>query len=180
MKRAIAALPLALLLTACPEDRRGEADREQTRITDQLTAEANAQVGMPDIINFTERRLTKQIFELRDRPKLSTFTYIVDLNGNLHCLGNSIGFGVPYSVQYTNPEKIARNGANWGITLPQPDPNGLFMPGGLSATWVVVIDPDTGELAPTYVEPEIIVSQIQMPAKTPCPAMRAAEKAGTD
>jgi len=28
-------------------------------------------------------------------------------------------------------------------TIPQPDPNGLFMPDGLSATWLMMIDPET-------------------------------------
>ena len=42
--------------------------------------------------------------------------------------------------------------------LPQADPNGLFMPSGLSATWLLLIDPKTGDPVPTYVENEIIVS----------------------
>lgn len=36
--------------------------------------------------------------------------------------------------------------------------NGLFMPQGLSATWLMMIDPQTNEPRPVYVEPEIIVS----------------------
>ena len=40
----------------------------------------------------------------------------------------------------------------------KPEPNGLFMPEGLSATWLLMIDPKTNEPRPVYVEPQIIVS----------------------
>jgi hypothetical protein len=32
------------------------------------------------------------------------------------------------------------------------------MPEGLSATWVMLVDPKTGEPRPVYVEPSILVS----------------------
>ena len=114
---------------------------------------------MPDITNFTERRLAKDILELRD-TELTTYCYIVNLNGELIFMGEAIGFGLPYSVQFTNPEVIAHkhynNGGSFG-TLPQADPSGLFMPDGLSATWIMLKGPD-GKVHPVYMEPEIIVS----------------------
>lgn len=72
-------------------------------------------------------------------------------------------FGLPYSVQFTNPERIkiydgAAHGAINPIAVPQPDPNGLFMPQGLSATWLMMVDPKTNEPRPVYIEPEIVVS----------------------
>jgi hypothetical protein len=138
-----------------------EADREQAQETGRMTAEAHAQVGMPDIINWTELRQFKDILELRDESQLATYTYIVNWQGELLPLCQSIGYGLPYSVQFTNPEKHVWIRGNLG-KLPQPDPNGLFMPTGLSATWVICIDPDTGEPDPVYVEPEIIVSRFEL------------------
>ena len=41
-----------------------------------------------------------------------------------------MGFGLPYSVQYTNPQKLvnADFGQGFGdIAIPQADSNGLFM-----------------------------------------------------
>lgn len=134
------------------------SDERMTQQTEAAMREANAQVGMPAIVNFQERKLAKMIFELRDSVDLITYAYIVNhMTGELVFIGKCIGFGLPYSVQYTNPEKIegGRNGG-W-ITLPQADPNGLFMPSGLSATWLMMIDKD-GEPRPVYVEPPIIVS----------------------
>jgi hypothetical protein len=72
-------------------------------------------------------------------------------------------------VQFTNPEKVVVNkfrgnangyGGVYG-TLPQADPNGLFMPDGLSATWILLVGPD-GEAHPVYVESEILVSPFSL------------------
>jgi len=129
--------------------------------TEAAMQEMNAEVGMPSITNFQERKLAKQIFELRDKADLITYAYITNLNGDLIFIGKCIGFGLPYSVQYTNPYKLVRAdlGEAWGEQpMPQVDPNGLFMPEGLSATWLMMINPATNEAEPVYVEPQILVS----------------------
>jgi len=153
MRKSILLLSLiSLLFTAC--DQFNTTDIKQRRATEKIVAQANQEIGMPDIVNFAERRNAKTILELRDQ-ELTTYAYIVDLSGNLHFLGEAVGYGLPYSVQFTNPEKRVQGG---GYTLPQPDPNGLFMPDGLSATWIMLRDPNTGDVRPVYVEPSIIVS----------------------
>jgi hypothetical protein len=145
-----------VLLTGCIEDV-PDADKRQAQETQKRLLEADKQIGMPDIVNFTERRLAKDILELRDQESLSTYTYLVSLEGKLVFLCESIGYGLPYSVQFTNPEVLVRKYQHNYLTLPQADPNGLFMPAGLSATWVLMKDPETGEARPCYVEPEIVV-----------------------
>ena len=135
------------------------AERDQRRKTVKLMAEANSQIGMPAIKNFQERKLAKFIFELRDKENLKTYAYIVNhMTGKLVHIGDCIGYGLPYSVQYTNPQKWAAQ----GLSLPQADPNGLYMPQGLSATWLLMIDKKTGKARPVYVEPEIIVSPFKL------------------
>jgi len=47
-------------------------------------------------------------------------------------------------------------------TVPQADPNGLYMPQGLSATWLLMVDPKTKQARPVYVEPEIVVSPFKL------------------
>jgi len=135
---------------------RNEAAREQTRLTEELSLESNRQVGMPGITNFTEKRRLRQLYELRDQ-EIATYTYIVDWQGRLFHVCDSIGFGIPFSAQYTTPEKYVVNGA----TIPQPEPNGLFPPTSSSATWVICAD-EGGEFRPVYVEPSIIVSPFPM------------------
>jgi hypothetical protein len=140
MRLTITAVLFAVLFAfiGCGKGEEDSADQRQAKETGRLTAEAQRQVGMPNIINFQERKLMKMILELRDKEDLICYAYLYNRDkGSIgQCIGQCIGFGLPYSVQFTNPERIAKARLNYGyIKLPQPDPNGLFMPEGLSATW---------------------------------------------
>ena len=167
----LAMVPMFAQTNGCgaPSKPKNDADTHQAAQTAKALAEADRQVGMPDITRYTERKLAKDILELRDK-EIVTYCYIVNMHGELIFLGEAIGFGLPYSVQFTNPEKVAvnqwntMNGAG-GVfgTLPQADPNGLFMPSGLAATWIMLKGPD-GKVHPVYMEPEIIVSPFPLHA----------------
>lgn len=148
------------LLFAVSCNYRDSADGKQAAATEKSLAEANRQIGMPNITNFTERKLAKMILELRDNPKLATFTYIINRDGERIFLCNSIGYGLPYAVQFTNPSKLAYSRGGSLVTMPQADPNGLFMPDALSATWVIMATKDGPQ--PLYVEPQILVSPVKM------------------
>lgn len=133
------------------------ADKKQSEKTEQLMQEVDRQVGMPNIMNFQQKKLMKMVYELCDKEDLITYAYIKsDYQGKLFFIGKCIGFGIPFSAQYTNPERVYA--LHHGITLPQPDPNGLFMPTSSSATWLMMIDPKTNKPRPVYIEPEIVVS----------------------
>ena len=140
------------------------ADKKQQKKTEKIMSEISRQIGMPAIKNFQEKKFAKMIFELRDKENLICYAYIVaKYSGRLVFLGKCIGYGLPYSVQYTNPMKIADSGCNWGYAiLPQADPNGLYMTSGLSATWIMLIDKRNGKPRPVYIEPEIIVSPFRL------------------
>lgn len=155
--KIITILALAATLTACGPMPEPSAEQKQKRATDQLMADAEQRVGMPRITNFTEKRLANIIAELRDQPNLSTYTYTIDMQGRAHCLGRSIGFGLPYTTQITNPQKIADSYQGGYAILPQAEPNGLYSSDSTSATWVLLVGP-TGKPEPTYVESEITVS----------------------
>jgi len=148
----VLALILLFVAVGCEET----ADTRQAEATKALMAEAEAQVGMPAIVNFQERKLAKYIIEQCDRENLVCYAYVVNLQGELIFIGKCIGYGLPYSVQYTNPERPLHAASGY-TTIPQPDPSGLFKPDGLSATWLMMID-GTGKARPVYIEPQIIVS----------------------
>ena len=156
MKKIITAIAFTTTLAACAQ---GEpsAEQRQKAATQQLMADAEQRVGMPRITNFTEKRLANMIAELRDQPNLNTYTYTIDMQGKAHCLGRSIGYGLPYTTQITNPmqDKWGANGAT--VVLPQAEPNGLYSSDSTSATWVLLVGP-TGKPEPTYVESDITVS----------------------
>lgn len=140
-----------------PED----AEKAQTQETKKILTEINNQIGMPNIVNFQEKKLAKMIFELRDREDLICYAYFLNAyTGKLIFFGKCLGFGLPYSVQYTNPMKKIYEYSDTN-TIPQADPNGLYMPDGLDATFIIMID-DTGEPKPVYVEPKVIVSPFKL------------------
>ena len=149
---------LGLTLTGCIEESSDTKQREQQ---ERILQEGTAQTGMPAIKNFRERKLLKQIIEMRDQDGLVTYTYTVpETTGRPVFLCNSIGYGLPAATQYTNPEKYV---GTTGATLPQADPNGLFSPSSAEGTWVMCSEPNgSGKTRPVYVEPRVIVSPFKL------------------
>lgn len=144
------------------------SDDMQREQQERLLAEGTSQVGMPAIKNFRERKLLKEILELRDQDGLVTYTYLYnEREGKLVFLGETIGYGLPYATQFTNPEKIERytapGGGHWAYeALPQADPNGLFSPSSAEGTWVLLKDPNGKDVRPVYIEPRIVVSPFKL------------------
>lgn len=159
MKRIIICMSLlSILMFGCGQQ--NSADRDQRKQTEASMNEANRQIGMPNITNFQQRKLMKTVYELCDKENLICYAYIKsDYQGKLVFIGKCIGFGIPFSAQYTNPERpITKTVFHDSSTIPQQDPNGLFMPTSSSATWLMMIDPKTNKARPVYLEPEIVVS----------------------
>ena len=162
MKPFIALASIAVLgvsLTGCIEVT-PSSDEVQQEQQERILREGTAQTGMPAIKNFRERKLLKQIIEMRDQDGLVTYTYTVpETTGRPVFLCNSIGYGLPAATQYTNPEKVEYQ----GTTLPQADPNGLFSPSSAEGTWVMCSEPNgSGKTRPVYVEPRVIVSPFKL------------------
>jgi hypothetical protein len=150
------ALSAMLALAGCqvPVD----SDQIQNAKQEQISKQGVQAVGLPAITNFQEKRILKDILELRDRADLVTYTYITDLNGHLHKRCNSIGYGIPYATQYTNPEKAVWTGNTVYMSLPQADPNGLFSPASAEGTWILCKVPGSDKVSPTYIEDRVTVS----------------------
>jgi len=139
-----------------------KTDDIQKKQTEELSAEAQREVGMPNVTNFQQRKLMKMIFELCDKEDLICYAYLKsDYTGKLIYIGKCIGYGIPFSAQFTNPMRTTRE-YQGGVTIPQADPNGLFMPTSSSATWLMMIDPKTNKPRPVYMEPEIVVSPFKL------------------
>lgn len=134
-------------------------DQKQEAQTKQITQRASDVVGMPNVTNFFEKKMLKRIIEDNDNPNLITYVYTQSaMTGKYEYIGEAIGHGVPYSTSYTNPEY----NANGNITLPQPDPNGIYKPSDAKGTWVMLIDPKTKEAKPTLMEPDVVTSQFKL------------------
>lgn len=154
---------LALTLGGCSDSTQTSTEREKQQ-QELLSQQAVSQTGMPAIKNFREKKILKEIYELRDQEGLTTYTYIVaEQTGKLVFFGETIGYGIPAATQYTNPQKIAeyRHEVGYAI-LPQADPNGLYSPAAAEGTWVLMKDPNGNTVKPVYVEPRIVVSPFKL------------------
>ena len=163
-------LPFALLLMAAAEGPSGCSPTTDQVVAQQQAktlAEAHAQVGMPEIINWQEKRMMKTLYELRDQS-ISTHAYIVNaMQGCLVYLGASVGYGMPYATQYSNPQVDAyyTTSSSAHIALPQAEPNGLYMPSDARGTWVMLKDPSSDNVKPVYIEPDVLVSPFRLTAR---------------
>lgn len=162
MKKFLIVLMLICFVAGCnqPVTSNPSSDVKIAQETERRLAESARQVDIPNIKNWREKRLLKELYEKRDQDGLVTYTYIVDFHGKLHYLGQTIGYGLPYSTQFSNPEKIEESSDDYNsskswVKLPQAEPNGLFMPTSSSATWVMM-KTDKG-LEPQYIESLISV-----------------------
>lgn len=165
---SMALVVASLILSNCGREAT-TSDQKQAQKTEVMLEEAERQIGMANITNFQQRKLMKLIYELCDQENLVCYAYIKsDYHGKLFFIGKCMGYGIPFSAQFTNPEKIVHGDHQLGydlagrvnhpMKLPQADPNGLFMPTASSATWLMMIDPKTDVPRPVYIEPEIVVS----------------------
>lgn len=150
-----------LMLTGCADD---TVDAAQAAKQEQAQKDMDAIVGMPSTPNWTEKKLLKDIIELRDKADLITYVYTQAMDGKFVYMGQGKGFGIPYSTQYTNPERVDYRNGNVFV-LPQSDPNGLFSSSGVAATWIQYIDWQSGETEVMYAEPNLVVRQTPFPAR---------------
>lgn len=139
------------------------SDQQQRQQQEAMSRQSNQQIGMPGITNFTEKRIMRRLYEMRDH-NVATYTYMVDMQGRLHHVCDSMGYGLPYGTQFSNPEKVVSDGSQVYGTLPQSEPNGLFMPPSAEGTWVVCASTE-GEFTPIYIEPRVIVSPFRLRAE---------------
>lgn len=157
MKNLIFALIVSAALAGCVES----SDSKQNKQQEDLSMRSVESVGLPGITKFQEKRTLKQILELRDK-EIATYSYTQDMNGRLHLLCKSVGYGIPYATQYTNPMRYSSQGQ--GLALPQADPNGLYSPAGADGTWVLCLNQETKQMSPVLAEPRLVVSPFPLAA----------------
>ena len=93
---------------------------------------------------------------MRDK-NVATVTYLVGMNNQLTKVCDSVGYGLPYATQYTNPQRVS-DYTHGVVAIPQADPNGLYSPASADGTWVLCVDHKDGKAKPVYIEPRILVS----------------------
>lgn len=145
------------MLTGC------SYETEETQYTDEIKNQISNMYGYPYVSNFFEYSQLKEIYEMRDNPSLVCYWYTKnDMTGKWIYQGTCVGYGIPYGASITAPESIQKVVAGEYEKTPLSEPNGLYTNGVTSsATWVLTTDKD-GNIAPTYVESEITVTQSKL------------------
>lgn len=163
--KLVALLALPILITSCG-DYNASPDQLDRAAQDTKLKEAQRQIGVANVTNFTEKKLANTLLTLRDEEGVASYTYVTNASG-LHFVCNSVGFGLPYSTQTTNPQKLVSNGNSSldYIPMPQAEPNALFMPESAAASWAICSVPGPGgRIAPIYVEGDLLVSPFKLTA----------------
>ena len=160
MKKILLVLPFALALAACDPRPPTSSQIERSK-QEEMSKRGVESVGFPAVVNFAEKRMMKDIIELRDKMK-PTYTYIIDMNGKPHKICDSLGYGLPYATQYTNPQMPQQPFGGNTYILPQADPNGLFSPTQADGTWIMCLNPKTKQAEPQYIEPRVVVMTYPM------------------
>lgn len=146
------------------DDSNKDINKQETKYQEELMQQANDEIGMPEITEFFEKKMLKEIFEMRDDSNLINYLYTYSMEGKYIYVGKSVGFGIPLTTQYTNPEVKSANYSD-ATALPQADPNGLYSSASSSATWVMLINETTGERGICYFEQEITTSSFKLPKR---------------
>lgn len=169
-------LVATVLLVGCdsPNPTPATGVKDTTQASQDAAVQAANKWGNVNITNFYEYQQLKQIYELRDNPKLILYAYLYDqFTGKLNCMGRIKGFPIPYSTEISQPDGPTY--ADWtGNTVPSnaigalinqgsiPEPNGLYPSQATNADWVQWVDPTTGQAYPGYVEADIQVFQAKL------------------
>lgn len=167
--RYLAFLPLLVVCGGARDcdDNDNASDNTQRAQQELILREGTQKVPMPAINNFRERKLLKDILELRDQADFSTYTYLFPevAGSKLVFLCDSIGYPIPCATQFTNPMKTIE-GRTQGefVAVPQADPNGLFSPASAEGTWVMCKDPHGDAVKPVYIEPRVVTSPFRLKA----------------
>lgn len=173
----------AVALSACQPPVKQSNDSKIAQQQEKQLAEGDAQVPPPAIKNWNEKRMFTSVMERRDQADLTTWTYTKNMDGKYTFVCESLGYGIPYGTRANNPQHYeyvststgpvwspggnsdGMGGYIWGehTLMPQPEPNGLFIPDTAKGTWNTCKNPETGKPDVTYQEEDVSVFPYRLP-----------------
>ena len=170
MKNILLVLSVFLMLSFVGCNYTRSSDEKERDAQENILNQANNKLGMPAITSFRETAMLKLILELRDDPKYITYSYLYSpMTGKYTFIAKTIGYPIPYSTQYTNPQKFDQALLNSSLgqsretgILAQADPNGLFSPAASDATWMMSADKD-GNPVVLYEEQRVTCRPYKLP-----------------
>lgn len=137
----------------CSEDRSKSEEADKTFVDRQQQHYQNVQP-----LEFYDwsipRDVYQQIYRAITTQKVTTFTIVETMTGELRYAGPSIGYPIPADMSLTNPLQGYRvwNTGGGAVAIEQAEPMGLFSSKNTDGTWILYVDEDEGVLYPVYTE----------------------------
>jgi hypothetical protein len=155
------AFSLALTGCAAPSVSNIEQQQQQSAVSSIVQNQP-----IPDLGGYSfERQIVIETYLARNNT-ISTYSYMITMDGKIIEICPSIGYPIPYSTQLSNPLKYEYTGGGPAV-LGNAEANGLYPPGDAAATLVQCVQPD-GKVSPVYIEwyvmafPYQIVSDVKL------------------
>lgn len=166
MKRILIILTICLMLfslTACNMEK-SVANKEAKAVAAQQDQYAKGQ-PVPAFDWSLERDLVIKLYQMRN-VKVATHTVWRSDYGMIEGDCPSIGYGIPYDTSLTNP-LVATDVSDTGsihtyqggalASIEQAEPNGIYASKNTTATWIMSVDKETGQIMPLYIEGKVTV-----------------------
>jgi hypothetical protein len=146
---------LAIMSLAACSEYTPSAEQVQANQQQDISKRAVEEVGIYTPTHFTRKRLANRIGQLLDDPNYATVSYAQGMDGRLTCIGHTIGYPMPGATQTTAPQRLATSAETLyrdDMLVPQPEPDQLYYPASVDATWILLINQKTGQAEPVYFE----------------------------
>jgi len=148
---------LIFVLSGCVT---ANSNQIETNQQDSIVKSIVQNQPVPDIGGYSfERQVVIETYLARNNT-ITTYSYLMTLDGKIIEICPSIGYPIPYSTQLTAPEKLANNvegtvASTAASVIPQSEPNGLYPPDNAAATLVQCVQSD-GAVSPVYIEQDVM------------------------
>lgn len=156
IKRIALAVALALALLSCTGEGRS-ADRGDTQQALNQQEHYRRIGQVVPFLDFSQDLETfRQIYVLKNEQAIATHTiFMTTGTGRIVDDCQSTGYPISAGSQISNPERATRPGTDGYLTLPQPEPNGLWTDPNTRGTYVICVL-DSGKRVPVYSELDVI------------------------
>lgn len=131
-------------------------DTKEKQLTEKQRSQYSASQPVPMYDWSLERDMVIQLYNIRNLKAVTHSVWRSD-RGMIEGDCASIGFGIPYDTSLTNPLVAQWRGTSSGragVSVEQPEPNGIFASKNTQATWVMCAG-EVGQIEPLYVETKV-------------------------
>jgi len=158
MKNIAIIIALTLLVSACKEEGKVSSQKKDAEAVDRQQSQYAKAQPIPTYDYSLERDLVIQLYNTRNL-KVATHSVWRSNYGQVEGDCPSMGYGLPYDTSLTNPlvaQRMDGYQSVAGVSIGQPEPNGVFASTNTSATWVFCLN-EAGVIEPVYVETKVTV-----------------------